>query len=63
MAFSEGQSVRLKHGQHVGTVHRKLSYFDHMYVIQLDGNHYPNKRLAHESELELLTRSEDRLTA
>lgn len=57
MAFTEGQSVRLKHGQHVGTVDRKLSFFDHMYVVRLDGNHKPSKKLAHESELELLTQN------
>ena len=63
MAFTEGQQVRFKQGQCSGTVARKLPWFDDMYVVLLDGNHKPDKRLAHESDLELTAASEQLLTA
>ncbi len=54
MAFAEGQQVRMKCGQGVGVVSKKLASLQDMYVVQLDGNHTPPKKLAHESDLELL---------
>lgn len=52
MAFAEGQPVLFKHGQHTGTIHRKLSYLEDMYVVLLDGAQNPVKKLAHVSDLE-----------
>jgi len=60
MAFMEGQQVRVKRGQGIGTVDRKLSSFQDMYVIRMDGNHTPPRKLAHESDLELLLRVDER---
>lgn len=54
MAFAEGQPVLFKHGQHTGTIHRKLAYLQDMYVVQLDGLQNPVKKLAHVSDLEPL---------
>ncbi|MGA8108331.1 MAG: hypothetical protein WBD46_00075 [Acidobacteriaceae bacterium] len=62
MAFAEGQQVRVKQGQHTGTIDRKLAYLADMYVVALDGQQTPKKKLAHESELELLAQV-DRLSA
>ncbi len=53
MAFAEGQQVRVKQGQAVGVVDRKLAYLQDMYVVLLSGNQTPAKKLAHESDLEL----------
>lgn len=58
MAFAEGQQVRVKLGQHTGTIHRKLSYLDDMYVVLLHGKQLPNKKLAHETDLEPLPHHE-----
>jgi len=63
MAFAEGQQVRVKGGQASGVVARKLAYLQDMYVVQLDGNHTPPKKLAHESDLELLLRADERQLA
>lgn len=52
MAFAEGQQVLMKRGQVAGVVARKLAHLQDMYVVQLEGNHMPMKKLAHESELE-----------
>ncbi len=62
MAFAEGQPVLFKSGQYTGTIHRKLSYLQDMYVVQLDGPGNPNKKLAHVSDLEPRSRTE-RLSA
>jgi hypothetical protein len=62
MAFAEGQPVLFKSGQSTGTIHRKLSYLQDMYVVQLDGAQNPLKKLAHVSDLEALPR-QDRLSA
>ncbi|HEX3660791.1 MAG TPA: hypothetical protein VHU89_05140 [Acidobacteriaceae bacterium] len=62
MAFAEGQPVLFKSGQSTGTIHRKLSYLQDMYVVQLDGAQNPVKKLAHVSDLEPLPRR-DRLSA
>lgn len=61
MAFLMGQPVRFKCGQTSGVVAKKLASFQDMYVIDLDGNHTPPKKLAHESDLEL--RADERRTA
>jgi hypothetical protein len=63
MAFAEGQKVRVKRGQASGVVARKLAYLQDMYVIHLEGNHTPSKKLAHESDLELVIRTDDRMSA
>ncbi len=63
MAFAEGQQVLLKRGQVAGVVARKLPYLQDMYVVQLEGNHTPPKKLAHESDLELLLRVDQRCSA
>jgi hypothetical protein len=63
MAFAEGQQVRVKGGQAVGTVARKLAYLQDMYVVHMEGNYTPAKKLAHESDLELLLRVEERQSA
>ena len=63
MAFAEGQPVLMKRGQVSGVVARKLAHLQDMYVVQLDGNHTPKKKLAHESDLESLLRSEQRQSA
>ena len=63
MAFTEGQQVRVKGGQGIGRVDRKLASFQDMYVILMDGNHTPPKKLAHESDLELLLRADERQSA
>jgi len=55
MAFAEGQQVLMKRGQVTGVVARKLAHLQDMYVVQLEG-HTPTKKLAHESDLELLLR-------
>lgn len=55
MAFTEGQPVFLKSEQSTGTIHRKLSYLQDMYVVQLDGPRNPCKKLAHVSDLEPLS--------
>jgi hypothetical protein len=52
MAFQEGEKVRVKRGELIGIVSRKLAHLKDMYVIELDGNRKPAKKLAHESELE-----------
>ncbi|MGA8529264.1 MAG: hypothetical protein WB622_06080 [Acidobacteriaceae bacterium] len=52
----------MKSGQSTGTIHRKLSYLQDMYVVQLDGAQNPVKKLAHVSDLEPLPRR-DRLSA
>lgn len=63
MAFLEGQQVRVKCGQAVGVVDRKLAYLQDMYVVLLDGNHTPAKKLAHESDLELVQQVIERQSA
>jgi hypothetical protein len=63
MAFAEGQQVRVKRGELIGIVARKLAHLQDMYVIQVDGNHKPAKKLAHESDLELLVKVEERRSA
>jgi hypothetical protein len=63
MAFDEGQQVRVKRGQASGVVARKLAYLQDMYVVQLDGNQTPAKKLAHESDLELVMRGDERHSA
>ncbi len=63
MAFAEGQQVLMKSGQVTGVVARKLAYLKDMYVVQLEGNHTPGKKLAHESDLELLLRADQRCSA
>jgi hypothetical protein len=63
MAFVEGQQVRVKRGQARGVVARKLAYLQDMYVVQLDGNQTPPKKLAHESDLELVVRADERQSA
>jgi hypothetical protein len=63
MAFTEGQQVRVKRGQASGVVARKLAYLQDMYVVHLDGNHTPAKKLAHESDLELVIRADKRMSA
>jgi hypothetical protein len=63
MAFTEGQKVRVKGGQASGVVARKLAYLQDMYVVHLDGNQIPAKKLAHESDLELLGRADARMSA
>ena len=63
MAFFVGQQVRVKCEETSGVVARKLASFQDMYVIQLDGNHTPAKKLAHESDLELLLRIDERQSA
>jgi len=63
MAFAEGQQVRVKGGKASGVVARKLAYLQDMYVVELDGNHTPPKKLAHESDLELLLRVDERQMA
>jgi hypothetical protein len=63
MAFAEGQQVRVKPGQSQGTITRKLAFFDDLYVVLLDGKQDPQRKLAHESELELLTGAEQRMSA
>ena len=63
MAFIEGQQVRVKCGQAVGVVDRKLAYLQDMYVVRLDGNHTPAKKLAHESDLELVLCGDERQSA
>jgi hypothetical protein len=63
MAFSEGQQVRVKREQAVGVVAKKLAHFQDMYVVQLHGNHLPPKKLAHESDLELVLRLDERQSA
>jgi len=63
MAFAEGQQVRVKQGQSQGTITRKLAFFDDLYVVLLDGTQSPQRKLAHESELELLTDAEERMSA
>jgi hypothetical protein len=62
MAFAEGQQVRVKSGHFRGTIARKLAFFDDMYVVMLDGKQTPQRKLAHESELEALM-AEERLLA
>lgn len=62
MAFAEGQQVRVKSGQFRGTISRKLAFFDDMYVVMLEGKQIPQRKLAHESELEALM-AEERLFA
>ncbi|HEY1501783.1 MAG TPA: hypothetical protein VGF88_19570 [Acidobacteriaceae bacterium] len=63
MAFAEGQQVRVKGGQVSGVVARKLAYLQDMYVVHLDGNQTPSKKLAHESDLELLLLADERRSA
>ena len=63
MGFAEGQQVRVKRGQAIGTVARKLAQLQDMYVVQLEGNHTPPKKLAHESDLELLMQGAERQSA
>ena len=61
MAFMVGQQVRVKCGPSNGVVAKKLAFLEDMYVIELDGNHTPPRKLAHESDLEL--RIDERRTA
>ena len=61
MAFAEGQRVKV--GQTSGIVARKLAFFQDMYVVQLDGNHTPPRKLAHESDMQLMLRSDERQSA
>jgi hypothetical protein len=61
MAFAEGQRVKV--GETSGTVARKLAFFQDMYVVLLDGNHTPPRKLAHESDLELMLRADERQSA
>jgi hypothetical protein len=63
MAFAEGQQVLMKRGQVTGVVARKLAHLQDMYVVQLEGDHTPAKKLAHESDLELLLRVDQRCSA
>ena len=63
MAFKEGQQVRVKRGEASGVVARKLAYLQDMYVVHLDGNQMPSKKLAHESDLELVIRADERMSA
>lgn len=63
MAFAEGQQVRMKQGQGIGIVDRKLPYLQDMYVVLMDGNHLPARKLAHESDLELLMQRDELRTA
>ena len=63
MALAEGQQVRFKQGRHRGTIVRKLAFFDDMYVVLLDGNHTPARKLAHEADLEVLVCEEACLSA
>jgi hypothetical protein len=63
MAFAEGQQVRVKRGQGIGRIDRKLVHLQDMYVILMEGNPTPAKKLAHESELELLMRGDARQSA
>ena len=63
MEFMVGQQVRVKLGQTSGVVTKKLAAFQDMYVIQLDGNHIPPKKLAHESDLELMRLADNRQSA
>ncbi len=63
MAFAEGQRVRVKVGETSGIVARKLAFFQDMYVIELDGNRTPPMKLAHESDLELMLRADERQSA
>jgi len=63
MAFAEGQQVLVKRGQAVGVVTRKLAHLQDMYVVLLDGNHTPPKKLAHESDLEGVFRVDKRQSA
>lgn len=63
MAFAEGQQVLMKRGQVTGVVARKLTHLQDMYVVQLEGNHTPPKKLAHESDLELVLRVDQRQRA
>lgn len=63
MAFAEGQQVLMKRGQVSGVVARKLAHLQDMYVVQLDGDHKPPKKLAHESDLELLLLADKRQSA
>jgi hypothetical protein len=63
MAFAEGQQVLMKKGQVVGVVAKKLAHYKDMYVVQLNGNHLPPKKLAHESDLELVLRPDERRMA
>ncbi len=60
MAFTEGQQVRVKRGELIGIVRRKLAHLQDMYVVEVNGNHTPGKKLAHESELEALQADERR---
>ena len=55
MAFAEGQQVRLKQGQQTARIAKKLSYMDDMYVVLIDGARAQQKRIAHASDMELLT--------
>lgn len=55
MAFAEGQQVRIKQGQQVGRIAKKLTYIDDMYVVVVDGKVAPEKKIAHGSDLELLS--------
>lgn len=63
MAFTEGERVRVKRGELIGIVARKLAHLQDMYVIEVDGNHKPTKKLAHESDLELLMKTDERRSA
>ena len=63
MAFAEGQQVRVRQGHLEGVIKRKLAFFDDMYIVLLDGPQTPAHKLAHESELEIVTCSEERLSA
>jgi hypothetical protein len=63
MAFAEGEQVRVKRGEMIGIVSRKLAHLQDMYVIEVGGNHKPAKKLAHESDLELLMNADERRSA
>jgi hypothetical protein len=63
MAFAEGEQVRVKRGEMIGIVARKLTHLQDMYVIEVGGNHKPAKKLAHESDLELVRKTDERRSA
>lgn len=63
MAFIEGQQVRVKRGELIGIVRRKLAHLQDMYVVEVSGNHKPGKKLAHESDLEALQQTHERRSA
>jgi hypothetical protein len=52
MTFNQGQRVRIKGGQSVGTVEKKLTSLDNVYVIKIDK---PNEeKLVRGEDLEVI---------